>query len=93
MAYGDDNSRLQNIAFGPPLGDSPGNVQMIYSYRTNDTTGDVETDGYFDGVLNDGLKLGDVIFVVSDEDGTPAFNAYVVTSGGADVAITPHDVS
>lgn len=89
MAYGDNNSQLRAIAETAPLGAAPGNVGQLYIYRTNDTLTSVVADGYFDGVLNDGLNTGDIIIVSGDEDGTPLGAIYLVTAGGADVTVVP----
>ena len=80
-------SQLRAISEGSALGTAPGNVNQVYFYRTNDTAAVVEANAYFDGALNNGLKAGDVIFCLLDEDGTPVFKIYHVTVGGADVTI------
>lgn len=87
MAYGDDDSQLRGVFEGSPLGDAPGNINQIYWYRTNDADTVVEGDGYFDGVLNDGLNVGDLIFAEVDVDGTEELKLYRVTVGGADVTV------
>lgn len=87
MAYGDANSQLRAIHEGAPLGDAPGNINQVYWYRTNDADTVVEADGYFDGVLNDGLNVGDLIFAECDVDGTEELKLYRVTVGGADVTV------
>ena len=87
MAYGDANSQLRAIHEGSPLGDAPGNVNQVYWYRTNDLKTAVETDGYFDGAVGDGLKVGDTIIAEVDVDGTEAMVVYRVTAGGADVSL------
>jgi hypothetical protein len=94
MAYGDNNSELRSISFGAPLGSNfPGNVPMIYHYQSNDSLATITGNGYFDGVLNDDLKAGDVIITNYDMDGTPGLAILLVTSGGSDVSVTKHDVS
>lgn len=87
MAYGDNNSALRAIHEGSPLGTAPGNVNQIYWYRTNDADTVVEANGYFDGVLNDGLNVGDLIFAEIDVDGIEELKLYRVTVGGADVTV------
>ncbi len=84
-----DLEGLKLFSIGGALGAGPGNVNNIYHYVTNDADTVVETDGYFDGILDNGLILGDIIFASLDLDGTPEFKAYVVAVGGADVTITP----
>lgn len=87
MAYGDDNSQLRAVHELAPLGNPPGNIPQKYAYFTNDTASAVETNGYFDGVLNDGLKANDIIAAYMDIDGTPVAKEYLVTVGGADVTV------
>lgn len=83
MAF--DHDSLRCIADGGVTPD--GNQAHIYHYMTTDADTDVEGDGYFDGVLNDGLEIGDVIFASVDVDGTPELKTYIVTVGGADVTV------
>ena len=59
----------------------------IYSYATNDDKTAVEANAYFDGALDNGLNVGDLIRAIMDFDGTLLFKDYIVTAGGADVAI------
>lgn len=54
---------------------------------TNDDAATVEADGYLDGVFNNGLQKGDIIEASLDNDGTATGKLYIVTAGGADVAI------
>lgn len=83
MAF--DHDSLRCIADG---GVAPnGNQAHIYHYMTTDADTDVEADGYFDGVLNDGLAVGDVILASIDVDGTPELKSYIVTVGGANVTV------
>lgn len=58
-----------------------------YAYVTNDDKTAVEANAYFDGILDNGLNIGDVITAIMDLDGTPLLKHYIVTAGGADVAI------
>ncbi|MBE2191870.1 MAG: hypothetical protein IAE63_06795 [Alphaproteobacteria bacterium] len=74
---------LHNLP-GADDGDTP---KRVYALVTNDTKTVVEANGYFDGVLDNGLGAGDVIMAVLDDDGTPLLKFYFVTAGGADVAI------
>lgn len=74
------------IATNPAPGGS-GTVVNTYRYATNDTATVVETDGHFDGILENGLNVGDFIFASMDLDGTPAGKTYMVTVGGADVTV------
>ena len=87
MAFGDDNSDLRSIANTSPLGNPPGNVGMLWAYRTNDTADVVEADGYFDSVANDPLREGDLILASVDEDGTNQVKFYTASVGGGDVTI------
>lgn len=87
MAYGDNNSELRAISELAPLGTAPGNIPQLYAYLTNDTAAVVETDGYFDGAVTNGLKANDIIKAYMDIDGTPVAKEYLVTIGGADVTI------
>lgn len=70
-------------------GPSSGDTNAIFRLDTNDTAEVVEADGYFDGLLGDGIKAGDIIHGTLDRDGTKEGKTYFVTAGGADVAITP----
>jgi hypothetical protein len=80
-------SGLKAIAIGGAVSTGAGSVCTIYSYVTNDTAELVEANGYFDGIDNDPLVVGDVIMAVVDEDGSPGHRMYVVTVGGGDVTI------
>lgn len=66
---------------------APGNVAGLYYLSTNDNATAVETNGYLDGAVGNGLIKGDVIIAALDLDGTPALKHYLVTVGGADVTI------
>jgi len=88
MPYGDNGSILRATSELSPLGTAPGNVPQKYFYQTNDADTVVETNGYFDGVLNNGLKAGDIIEAYLDIDGTPELKFYRVTGTGADVGLT-----
>jgi hypothetical protein len=85
MAY--DAEGLVSVSVGGAVGTAPGNRKNIYHYATNDADTVVETDGYFDGILGDGLNVGDIIIASLDVDGTPEIKMYIVTVGGADVTV------
>lgn len=74
---------LHNLP-GADDGDTP---KRVYALVTNDTKTVVEANGYFDGILSNGLNAGDVILGLLDDDGTPLLKLYLVTAGGADVAV------
>ena len=81
---------------GAAIGTGPGNVRSLCDYRTNDSQAEVETAGYFNPLFEAGLiKLGDVIKVSYDEDGTPGLTEYLVTTAvaGSDVEITQTDLA
>lgn len=59
----------------------------IWRLVTNDNAAAVEANAYFDGVHDNGMQAGDIIFATLDKDGTPLVKIYHVTAGGADVAI------
>lgn len=59
----------------------------LYHYATTDADTAIEADGYFDGVLDDGLAVGDFILASVDVDGAAEGKLYYVTAGGADVAV------
>lgn len=67
----------------------PGTTETfnIYQYSTNDAAAVVEADGYFDGILDNGLKKGDIIFASMVRSGSVVSKSYTVTAGGADVAL------
>ena len=52
---------------------------QIWGYRTNDTAALVIAANYFDA-LADRLRVGDLIYVHGDADGTPFYKLYVVTA-------------
>ncbi len=87
MAY--IEAGLVKIAFGGALSTGGGSVRSLYHYITNDADTVVETDGYFDGITNDPLLVGDIIFASLDIDGTAEFKAYIVSVGGSDVTVVP----
>lgn len=61
-----------------------------YSYITNDTKSNIESAGYFNQEASR-LKVGDLIDVGGDIDGTPFHTSYVVSSNnGTTVALTEH---
>ena len=77
---------LRLIATGPAPGGS-GTPINIYVLASNDTAAAIETNGYFDGILDNGLNKGDIILATVDHDGTIAAHIYQVTVGGADVTV------
>jgi hypothetical protein len=77
---------LRLIATGPAPGGA-GDCRNVYHLVTNDAAAAVEADGYFDGILSNGLRAGDQILAAIDIDGAPLLKHYLVTAGGADVAI------
>lgn len=81
-----NEKELKLLATGVSPSGSTG-ANNLYFLSTNDTAAAVETDGYFDGVLDDGLAEGDVIISALDLDGTSLLKIYFVTAGGADVAV------
>lgn len=85
MAYIPNALRLIATLPAPDGGD--GTPLNRYAYSSNATAAAIETDGFFDGALNNGLNKGDIIEAVVDHDGTIGMNIYLVTAGGADVAI------
>lgn len=63
---------------------------LDFLYATNDTKNTVEGAGYFNAAA-EVLKVGAVIQVAGDLDGTPFHTSYVVSSNdGTTVAITEH---
>lgn len=70
-----------------------GSNRSLHAYVTNDDAAAVETTSYFDGIA-ERLKVGDIIMVSLDMDGTPAGRNYVV-SGITDgvVGITPFEAT
>ena len=56
----------------------------LWHYKATDTTTEIQTAGYFNGVYYR-MAVGDFILTNADTDGTPANKIYVVTaiSGGA----------
>jgi hypothetical protein len=75
---------LKMIAQG---GAADAKVQRIYAYTTGDADSAVVADGYFDGILDNGLQVGDIIIASCNVDGTPTFRYYGVQVGGADVTV------
>jgi len=62
----------------------------IFGYATNDTKATVEGASYFNNASGQ-LRLGDVIVVSGDKDGTPFHTSYTVSSNsGGVVALTEH---
>ena len=55
-----------------------------FSYTTTDTDTVVSTSGYFDAAA-DLLKVGDVINVLADSDGTPVYGRVLVVSNASGV--------
>src|SRR5690606_17761691 len=81
-------SGLKLVMPGSPVGDPPGNVKNVYHYSTNDTLATVAGSEYFNSEAAK-LKVGDIIIVSGDIDGTPAIIAYVVaTNDGSTVTVT-----
>lgn len=66
---------------------SAGSNRALHAYVTNDDQAGVETANYFDAVIKR-LKVGDVIMVSWDMDGTPGGAFYAVSSVTTHVAIT-----
>lgn len=66
-----------------------GAAYKVHTYHSNDTIAQIETDGYFDSYEQQfTLGKGDILFVIADLDGTPAFHAYRVTRTAGDIALT-----
>lgn len=62
----------------------------IFGYATNDTKATVQGAGYFNNASGQ-LRLGDIIVVSGDKDGTPFHTSYTVSSNsGGVVALTEH---
>lgn len=64
-----------------------------HRYASNDTSGDIETPGYFNLLRYKAfIRTGDVLIVSGDRDGTPFCSMYVFADvpalGGGDVTIT-----
>lgn len=67
---------------------SAGSNRSLHAYVTNDDAAGVETSGYFNELVSR-LKVGDIIMVSLDMDGTPGGRNYVVSSNnGTAVGIT-----
>lgn len=60
-------------------GSKAGNAPQMWTYRTNDAVADVDGSGYFNDASSI-LKVGDLMFVHSAADSTPAFGFVVVNS-------------
>lgn len=70
-----------------------GTNRSLHAYVTNDDAAAVETSNYFNGI-SERVKVGDIIMVSLDMDGTPAGRNYVVSSNTAGVvAITPFEAT
>lgn len=70
-----------------PAAADGGTPKRVYYYVTADDKTTVEGAGYFNGALSNGLGVGDVIHALMGDGGTPLLKSYMVTSGGATVAI------
>lgn len=66
-------------------GSKAGNAPQIWAYKTDDTAAVVDTAGYFDNGattntgMRDVMRVGDLIYVYADADGTPSFGLHIVT--------------
>jgi hypothetical protein len=67
-------------------GSKAGNAPQMWTYKTNDTAGTVDTAGYFDNgsTTNTGMRnvfrLGDLIYVHANAAGTtPTYGLHIVT--------------
>lgn len=82
-----NEKELRLIATGPSAGGASGESMNVFLLCSDDTASAVEANGYFDGVLGNGLAKGDLIFATLDHDGTIASKVYQVVAGGADVSV------
>jgi hypothetical protein len=78
-------------AMGVPANDSSaGSARQLHSYVTNDDRAAVETSNYFDALLDPRrVKIGDLLLVSYDVDGTPGFRSYVVNIVSSHVVPVP----
>jgi hypothetical protein len=81
MAY---DSKGLNLASGSKAGNAP----QIWTYKSNDVSGDIDGAGYFNAAAAL-LKVGDLMYIHSAADTTPGFGLAVVNSNtGTVVDIT-----
>lgn len=84
MAY--DGNGLQVLADNMAIGTGLGSIRRFFSFVTNDTLAQVETDGYFDDKADD-MNTGDLILVSFDNDGTPGAKLFTVTKAAGDITL------
>lgn len=65
-------------------GSKAGNAPQMWTYRTNDAVTDVDGAGYFNDASSI-LQVGDLIYVHSAADSTPAFGFVVVNSNSSGI--------
>jgi hypothetical protein len=65
-------------------GSKAGNAPQMWTYRSNDAVSAIDGAGYFDDASSI-LKVGDLIYVHSAADSTPAFGFVVVNSNSGGV--------
>lgn len=90
MAF--DKKGFQRAAIGGAIGAAAGGIRSIYHYATGDAAAAVEAAGYFNGIPDAPLKVGDIIVAALGIGGTPQSKVYGVTTGGAAPAIKPLNV-
>lgn len=69
-------------------GSKAGNAPQMWTYRSNDAIGAIDGSGYFNSASSI-LKVGDLVYVHSAADSTPAFGFVVVNANdGTTVDVT-----
>lgn len=81
-------SNFSDIRMIDSFGISGKNVGL-FGYGTKHTKVQVETPGYFNPNRRV-LKVGDIIIVGGDIDGTPFVSTYLVSGTGENIALTEH---
>ena len=69
-----------------------GSNRTLHAYVTNDTAAQVETSDYFLS-LYERLKVGDLLFVSIDMDGTPTVRLYVFNAVSSSTVTIARDTS
>ena len=75
-----DKTKMSAVAYG--------GGQTLYLYQTNDTAAQVAGANYFNDMA-DQLRVGDIILVAGDQDGSPVINVFAVSGNdGTTVTVT-----